>query len=436
MSLPVTLSLACPKNWQQFRSSFTWLVADGARCISGQALARCIFNFIATPVNSAWPDLQNSLQIVVVATCDGIVRHAAGSSQGGWRDLFESRAYEAGEVIGEIIPDAAGTVSANICLMINSQRMTSLVDDRESLWSGWHYRQRIWRLGAAPPQRTLLALGICELTHALRGADHAFSEMLSRFTEPVQLVTRDDVPLVTSARIALEQLTRTEEEGALIWNDLQKGLIESGGALTPDDWMVAGSLGRMLTDRAIVEGFPVLSAQGITQSAPADCVVMSMLAESPIQLRHKRLGYHMHMHRWLYFRLPQSMQLWIQQNFEQVRISLEELERDYVALCERLRSNGRRLCLLNNIASHRSERIERYFHFEGRLEDQLASFRNLSLNLMADRLVAREGLQVVDVDALAAELGIWEQSPDRMHHGVLLEHRICSELAWQAGRNW
>ena len=430
MSLPVTLSPACPNAWQHYRSGFRWLVVDGGRCSPGQALARCTFTFNATGVKSDWPDRQNNLQLVVVATCHGIVRHASGTSQGGWRDQFEGRAYQAGEVIG------AGIVSANICLMINSQRMTSLVDDRESLWSGWHYRQRIWPLGAAPPKRTLLALGICELAHALRGSDHAYSEMLLRFVEPVQLVTRDDVPFVTSARIALEQLTRTEEQSALIWNDLQTGLLGTGNALTPDDWMVAGCFGRMLIDRAIVEGYPVLSVQGITQSAPADCVVLSMMAESPIQLRHKQLGYHIHMHKWLFARLPHAMRQWIQHNFEQVKVSLDEVEHDYTELSKRLQSEGRQLCLLNNIASHRNERIERYVHFQGALEDDLASFRNLSLNVMASHLAKRACLQVVDVDALAAELGIWDQSPDRVHHGPLLERGIRFELASQVAQAW
>ena len=378
----------------------------------------------------------DSLQIVVVAICDGIVKQAPDSSQGGWRDLLETRTYVAGEVIGEIIPDVASAVSANICLMITNRRMTSLGDDREALWSGWHYRQRVWQVGAAPPRRTILALGICELTHALRGADRAYSEVLCGFTEPVQLVTRDDVPFVTSARVALEQMTRTEEESALIWRDLQAGLIGLGCDLTPDDWMVAGCFGQVLTDRAIVEGFPVLSAEGITQTAPADCVVLSMMAENPIQLRHKQLGYHLNMHRWLFLRIAPNVRMWIQKNFEQVRISLEELEQDYIALCEKLRMNGRRLCLLNNIASHRSERINQYVHFKGALEDQFASYRNMSLNLMAGRLAKSIGLQIIDIDACAAELGIWHHSSDRTHHGTMLEQRIRSELALQLARDW
>lgn len=434
--LPITLSPACPGSWRQVRSGFTWLIADGARCRRGQALARCSFSFLATPPKPAWPDLQDSLQVVVSANCDGIVRHAQGSSLGGWGDLHESLNYEAGEVIGGIIPEAHDTLQGSFCLMINNRRMTSLAEDREGLWSGWHYRQRIWRLGAEPPPRTLLALGICELTHVLRGADRAYSEVLCGFADPVQLVTRDDVPVVTSARVALEQLTRTREEDDMIWQDLQSGLVASGYGLSPDDWMVAGCFGKMLTDRVIVEGYPVLSAQGVSLSAPADCVIMSMLAENAIQLRHKRLGYHMPMHAWVFHRLPDAFRQWVRAAFEQVKISFDELERDYISLCQRLRNSGRRLCILNTIASDRSESIQRYAHFTGALEERFASVRNLSLNLLAERLAATEGLLVIDVDAMAVELGIRSQSHDRVHHGPLLERRIRNDLALQAALCW
>lgn len=437
---PVTLAPLCPDDWWQRRSGMSWLVGDGESCRPGQTLARCNYAFRPPTREHGWPGVKDTFQIVIVAAQAGVVRHEFGASRGGWQDRIEYFHYVPGQVIGNLIPEQAparpADGPANHCLLLTNTRMTTLLSDRESLSSGWHFLQRGWIMRQGAPKRTLLGLGICEVPHILRGEDYSFSELLALIDCPVQLVVRTDVPVVATARIALQQLQMTEEQAALIWQDIQAGLMAMGAAATPDDWIAAAGLGQALTDGTIRQGSHALSPAGITALPPAGAVIMSMLAEDPVQLRHRRLGYHMRIHEYVFQKLPEAFWYWIKSNFEQVTVSLAEVEQDYSRLCEALSREGRTLFLLNAVSSRRGEDIQKYCYFPGPLEERFASVRNLSLNLMAAGLADATGLRVIDTDALAAELGISRSTTDGIHHSRLLEHALRQEIARLAMEEW
>jgi hypothetical protein len=228
-----------------------WLREDGALCRPGEVVAFCNIGL----KRAAWPREQplpfheemEDFQVAFATPIGGRLRHAPGSSQGGYADLLqESGVWTPDFAIGTIEPMSGQAPDEGEgqlrLLMATGRRATGLAEDRAGLLTGWHDRSRAWRTQGDGPIGTLLSLGICELLGVIKGDSLAFLEMFDEIAGPAQVVFVPDEALVPNARVVAEQIRRTPAQKAEMAEDLARTL--AGGPITPGpaDWIFAGAV--------------------------------------------------------------------------------------------------------------------------------------------------------------------------------------------------
>lgn len=306
--------------------------------------------------------------------------------------------------------------------------MTPLSEDRSTLHSGWHDRRRAWLLDRGPPRMTVLGLGICELSAVMLGEDNGFSELLAMLDRPVQLVNVPDIPLVPTARIVTQQLRRGDAERQAIWADFCAGMARGKLPGQPDDWIFGSSLIKAVCASPVSEDYTTFSNQGIGELPPADVVIMSLYGESPIRLRHRRLGYDIRIHLFRFKQMGPALRAWVQENFAQSLQSVEEIRADYLALLEALNHGPqrRRLMLLNTLSSRHTEDIQSYQSQDD--PARLATVWAKQINLMAEGLARDHGVAVIDADAIGVDLGTGYSAPDGVHHNGEMQRGLRGEI--------
>ena len=319
--------------------------------------------------------------------------------------------------------------SACLSHLVVGRRATPLAEDRADLHSGWHDRRRAWTVSAAAPARTVLALGICDLTGIMLGEENSFSELLAMLPPDVHLVHVPDVPIIPTARIVLQQLRRDQAGRDAIWADFSAAMAGGPRSATPDDWMFGAALIKALCASPAGDSHEVFSPAGIARLAPPDIVIMSLAGESPVRLRHHRLGYDLLIHPFRFRQMPVALQGWIQDSFEHSLVSIDEIAADYAALAAALGEGDRprRLWLLNYMSSLRGEDIPTYQgHDDLR---QLATVWAKDIVLLGARLARDHGVTIIDADAIGAELGSGFIAPDGLHHSRVMQRAVRAEIA-------
>ncbi|MES2496855.1 MAG: hypothetical protein V4618_12125 [Pseudomonadota bacterium] len=434
--LPIRLPPIVPREWRSKRAGFQWLVPDGGRCAAHQIIAHCVFGFSPPALDSSHAARLNqeegSFRIALVARHAGIVHHARSSSNGGWHDMLALVDHIPGTIAGVLAPFApvaeGDTGGACLTQIVVGRKATPLSEDQSSLHSGWHDRRRTWMLDHGPPRTTVLGLGICELTGVMLGADNSFGELLTMLDRPVQLVNVPDIPLVHTAGIVTQQLGRSETERNAIWADFCAGMAARKPLSQPDDWIFGSSLIKAICASPAGEDYTTFSDQGIGALPPADVVIMSLHAESPIRLRHRRLGYDIRLHRFRFLQMGPALRSWLKDNFVQTTRSIEDIRTDYLALIESLKQGPqrRRLMLLNMLSSLPGENIQCYQPYDepGRLTTVWAKM----MNLMAEDLARDHGVTVIDADAIGVDLGIGFSASDGIHQSGEMQTALRAEI--------
>jgi hypothetical protein len=192
--------------------------------------------------------------------------------------------------------------------------------------------------------------------------------------------------------------------------------------------MFPGMLLAALAQSPLTDTVDVLSRGGLQRIRHPDAVVMSMSAEPALVYVHKRLGYTIAMNGFRVRELAPLSRDWLSTQFEPVLRGPVDVLRDWRELLAAEQSQGIRF-LVQNMMSHVStDDIFDYSQFDGPLREIVVNVFRKEMNLMLHDLAAETGIDIIDIDAIAAEFGVAENVPDNFHWSGLLDREVRSEI--------
>ncbi len=439
MSLAIRLGNLAANGLAIRRSGVHWLRPDGHVCRPGEAVGYCNLAIEPATVRGlgtpAFAD-DHVLQVVFALRVGGRLRQAPGASVGGYLNILALHDWNSGDVIGWIeAPDDAAAREAGDTLprrlMLAGRRMGWAVDVDTGLLPGFHVRARGWweddEAGGAMP--TLVTMGVCDAVSAIRGDRAGFLEIFAAAAHGAQMVTFAEHPITACAPVALDQLTRTAHEKAEIRADIGRVLASAAAPAGPEDHFFLGAILAQLEASPLRDRLDVLTARGLERTPPPDAVLMSLSAEPRSLLRHRRLGYRLHILGHNLRHAGPVARSWLKTAFEPVVRDLAGIGEDYVRLIDAASARtGARLMIVNRMSSSGAETITSYAGFDAPLGDTLSSIDAQDANLMLEDLAQARGLDIVDADAIAAEIGARQHLPDGIHQSGLMQSRLRAEV--------
>jgi hypothetical protein len=439
-AVPLRLGPLAPPGFLLLRSVIRWLREDGATVRPGEAVAFCNVGLAALGPKGAtaarfdeeWLDVQ----AVMAPRIGGTLRWAQTNSRGGFFEQLEhfqqrwTPEFEIGSIEPNAGPALPGSVDEVELFLTAARRQADLAEGRHGLLTGWHDRVRAWRAEGAGPLGAVVSLGICEMTGVLRGEQLAFLELFEQITGPAHVIQIADEPLVHSAPIVTELGARTDSERKAISADLI-GYFARAEA-RPAEWVFAGALLKALHRTPLAESYDLLGRRGVRRVGPPDAVVLSARAEGGL-LRHRRLGYAINVHGFRAMRAGPTVTAWLQEAFEPVHRSIEDVGRDYRGLFSAMRAaqGGRpkHILIVNLMSTSGDDDMQNYQAFDAPMAETLSGVHARDLNLMLHDL-AREDrdVSIIDIDAIAAEMGALRNLPDGLHSSGALQSELRGEV--------
>ena len=436
--IPLRLGPLSPGALQVGRSDIRWRCNDGYVCRPGEIIAYCtvgLFSAERRPSFGAhFPGETRNLEIALAPRVAGRVRIPRETSLGGWYGLLNGTPWRADTVIGVLetssdLPhdDADGELQM---FMMAGRIYTALADGGTALQTGWHDRSRAAKVEGEGPIGTLLSLGVCELLGVIQGEGEDFQEILDGIPGPGQVVFIPDAPLAPSARAVLEQIRRTPEDRAEIARDLLRSFSALEVVPDPADWIMIGAVLRMLQFSPATERYEVLTRTGIVSTGPPDAILLSLHAEAPTVLRHKRLGYTLRYHGHTLQAAGPAYIAWLRANFRRVPCSIEESRADYNELIDQLRADApaTEILVCNMMSTSGNEDLQSYGAYDEPLSDTLSSVRAQEMNLMLHDLARDRNVAIIDTDAIAAELGGSLSLRDGIHQDGAMQAEVRAEI--------
>ena len=434
-ALPLKLGPLAPHSVIR-RSGVRWLCEDGYVCRRNEVIAYCNISVErsgSVRLGAAPFADEAELQIGFAPRIPGRLRIAAGSAPGGFLELMGGvHHWDPDAVLAHLEPvdedDEPADADAETLrlVMLAGRRMSGLVDVHSGMLPGWHNRAREWWWDRPGELSTLLSLGICDATGVVRGDRAAFLEMFEAATRPAQVVFVPDHPIAPCAPVLVEQFTRTQADYQAIASEVMRALTDTRRTPTPDDLMFAGALLSALERSPMRESYELLTSAGFCKQRPADAILLSLNAEAPSLLRHKKLGFHLHILHHHQAAAGPVMREWLGSSFERVKRTVDDIRRDYRQLFDTV--SGARFLILNRMSTSGQEDLSSYTAFDPPMSETLANIASKELNLMLHDLAAERDFSIIDVDAIAAELGGAQHLPDGIHQSGAMQAVLRSEI--------
>ena len=409
------------------RSSVRWLCESGQMCLANQPIAYCNITLEPTGARVTAPSPfadEQELQVVLAPRVSGILSLDPKTSRGGYLSIRTSDTWDADTVIAHLETDADAGDNSDILrhLMLAGRRMTGLADTRAGLLPGWHGRSRGWWSEPGEKPMTLLSLGVCDVTGVIQGEQCAFLEMFEAKHSASQFVVVPDHPIAPCLPILLDQLERTPAQFQAIADDVYAYFRGLSTAPSPDDWMFIGTMLSVLRHTPIKDDYSIFTSSGIQRTGPADAVLVSLAVEPQSILRHRKLGYYLHVMRHYQAAAGQAVRTWLATAFESVKRPVETIQRDYERLIDGLhRTTGGHLMVLNRMSTSGYEDISSYMGFDAPLSDTLSNIAAKEWNLMLTDIAETRDVSIIDVDAIAAQLGGAQHLPDGIHQSGIMQ---------------
>ncbi len=433
--LPLHLGPLAADGYNIFRSGLRWLVQPGQYCRANQPFAYCNISLEATGMRMQGPPPfaeEMELQVAFAPRVGGVVQAITGTERGGYLSIRGVDTWDADAVVAQLETEASSDEGGQLrLLMLAGRRFTGLADVHTGLLPGWQGRKRGWWAGEGEAPVTLLSLGICDTTGVVIGEQCAFLEMFEAASAATQMVFVPDHPMAPSTPVLLDQLNRTPAQYQTIADDLRRYLSDSTIAPTGDDWMVAGALLSVMQRSPIEDPYSLFTPSGTVRAAPAEAVLLSLSSEPQSILRHKTLGYHVHTMRHHQQAAGPAFRAWLSSAFEPVKRTVDDIRRDYGRLLDTMRAKtGARALVVNRMSTSGYEDISSYAPFDAPMSDTLTSIASKELNLMLHDLVDSHDLAIIDVDALAADMGGAEHLPDGIHQSGPIQAALRNEILY------
>jgi len=419
------------------RSGVRWLFDSGHYCRPNQIFAYC--NITLEPASgrlSGPPPFAEELelQIAFASRIGGRVSANASTARGGYLSVRTVDVWDPDTVVASIEPDPeagdpVGDPSRLRLLALAGRRMTDLAVTHSGLLPGWHGRSRGWWCEAGETPVTLLSLGVCDAAGLVQGEDCAFSDMFEATQTAAQMVYIPDHPLAPATPLLLDQLQRTPAQFDAIAADLKSFFERSTTPPTPNDLIFAGTVLSVMQRNPIRDGYSIFSANGLARLGPADAVLLSLAVEPNSILRHRKLGYPIHIMRHHQAAAGPAFKAWLTESFEPVRRSVDDLKRDYETLIDKIaRTTGGRVIILNRMSTSGYEDVSSYLPFDAPMSETLSLVAAKEWNLMLEDIADERDLDIVDVDAIAADIGGGEHLPDSIHQSGLMQTLLRREV--------
>jgi hypothetical protein len=437
MEIPLRLGPLKADGYRIYRSGVRWLREPGEMCRANQVVAYFNLSVESTGALPGGPSPfggEREFQVACASRVGGRLRYDTASAPGGHVSVTAFNAWDADSELGHLEMDGTSGEQDDDpgslrLLMLTGRRMAAFVDAHSGLLPGWHSRSRGWWCDEGEKPITLLSLGICDVTGVILGESCAFLEMFRSEREPRQMVFVPDHPIAPAAPVLLDQLERTPAQFKAMSADLQTGLYKAGAVPTADDWLFAGTMLSTQQYCPIRENYELLSASGLTRSGPADAILLSLSAEPPAILRHKTLGYRLNFLRHRQAAAGPLIRNWLANAFESVERTIDDIKADYERLFNAIeKATGARVLILNRMSTSGKENISCYAPFDPPMSATLANIASKELNLMLHDLAAGRNVAILDVDAIAADIGAGEHLPDGIHQSRVLQNVLREEI--------
>jgi len=416
------------------RSGVRWLRENGQMCRANQPIGYCNLTLEPTGVRVTSPSPfadELELQVVLAPRVSGRLSLAPNIARGGYLSIRTSDTWDPETIIGHIdSEDQRDTNKPETLrlLMLAGRRMTALADVHSGLLPGWHGRSRGWWSDTPQSPTTLLSLGVCDATGVILGEHCAFLEMFEATETPAHFVFVPDHPIAPCVPILLDQLDRTPAQFQAICDDVRQW-FGSQTNTTASDWMFLGTMLSVLQNTPLKDDYSIFSTNGIQRLGAADAVLLSLAVEPQSILRHKKLGYHMHVMRHHQAAAGPAVRNWLTAAFDPVKRTTDSIKRDYEHLIDGLhRSTGGHLMVLNRMSTSGYEDISSYMGFDAPLSDTLSNIAAKEINLMLHDIAESRDLSIIDVDAIAAQIGGAQHLPDGIHQSGAMQASLRQEI--------
>jgi hypothetical protein len=437
MQIPLRLGPLIYASHRIHRSGVRWLCEPGQMCRANQAVAYFNLSLEYTGTgrgeSSTFAE-ERELQVVCAPRVAGRVMFDPDAAPGGYLSVVSFNSWDPDSVLAHLeVEDSAGAAPGEAGqlrhLMLAGRRMSPLIDVHSGLLPGWHARRRGWWCEPGETPVTLLSLGICDAHGVIMGEQCGFLEAFQAETAPRQLIYIPDHPISPSTPVVFDQLERTPAQATAIAADLHEALSKSTTVPTADDWIFAGAMMATQDRSPIRETYDLFSGAGRTKGHPPDAVLLSLNAEQPTVLRHRKLGYHLQVLQHHQSAAGPAVRQWLAKAFESVERTTESIRADYQKLIGAIdKATGARVIILNRMSTSGDEDISTYAPFDAPLSGTLANIASKELNLMLHDVAENRNVAIVDVDAIAADIGGGEHLPDGVHQSQVLQKILRAEI--------
>jgi len=414
------------------KSGIVWLLPDHAVCEKNQIFGFC--NISLEPISPAAPrpfENETILQAALAAPAAGRLRADPETSFGGYLNFLGVQLWDPHSIIGFLETDdgqPGGRLPVRLC-MLAGKLFTRLADYGTGLLPGWHSHARAWRPELADVPATLLSLGICDARGPLLGDDASFLEFFAEAESPCHILVAGNDLLVPSALCLLEQFERDDTAYNLIARELEQAVFNGPIKPTPQDHFFAGALLEALRASPIRETHDIITGAGLQKTSPPAAIILSANAEPMRILRHKILAYHLHLHHFQLAAAGPAIRAWLQTAFEPAPRGIAGIKHDYETLITAVQAQFEtKFIVLNRMSSSGREDLAFYAPFDAPLSQTLVHVAAKEINLMLHDLAAAGKITIIDIDALAAELGGAQHLPDGTHQSGELQSRIRGEI--------
>jgi hypothetical protein len=440
-AVPLRMGAMEAPGFHILRSGVRWLCEDGHLCRPGEVIAYC--NVGVKPTGRGAPRVrpfaeeERDFQVAFATRIGGRLTCSADSSLGGFLDRFQYYERWTPEFVighiqsapGERPPDFDVDGETTRLLMLAGRRATELADVRSGLLTGWHDRTRAWWGDGDGAFGALLCLGLCDQFGVIRGEKSAFLELFDAVPGPAHIAYFPDVAMMHCAAVVAEQLERTPETARDIAADFARSFAAGTVVPRPSEWIFAGALMAQVMRSPLAERHDVLTRTGLRRIEAPGAVLMSVYSEGMFVLRHRRLGYTLQTHGFRIVEAGPAVHAWLRADFEQIRRTPDDIRRDFCRLIDAVRARSdTQFLVLNTISTSGSENVHCYAPFARPLGNTLGSVRSREINVMLHDLARERNVAIVDVDAIAADLGSQRHAPDGVHGSGALQRELRQEI--------
>ncbi len=416
------------------KSGIYWLYPDGYECRKNQIAGFCNISLEPDPRNRpAYVPFagETALQVALAPPAAGRLRIDRETSFGGYLNFLGVQIWDSNTVVGFL--ESADAPAEHPLpmrhLFLAGKLVTGLADFGASLLPGWHSHVRAWWTEAAAAPKTLLSLAICDARGAIAGDQAAFLDISEEAGFSLHVTVVDNEPVVPCAPVLLEQFFRTEAEFNRIDHEMRQAVFNGPIPPTPEDYFFCGTLLNTLRDCPIRKSHDIITQAGLMKIRPPEFVLLSSNAEPMSIVRHKRLGYHLPIHHFRIAAAGAATRGWFNSAFELAPRTISDMMEDYLRLRGAVRSLGdTKLIILNRMSTSGREDIAFYAPFDTPMSNTLVNIAAKEINLRLDELAAAGDISIVDVDAIAAELGGADHLPDGMHQSGEMQMRVRAAI--------